>query len=126
MFCATVTVMPKRASEAASVFVRKTDRFPPSDAGDVNTYALFAELFSQLARAGGRAEIIGRTGIAADSSTSVFFRDLVANRKLFSRHDFQTGLGYFDDIGHARFKFCLLTSGQANIRPRGRCHRAPR
>jgi len=119
-------VMPERASEAASVFVRKTDRFPLSGAGDVNTYALFAELFSQLTRAGGRAGIIVRTGIATDSSTSVFFRDLVANRKLFSLHDFQTGLGYFDNIGHARFKFCFLTLGQANIRPRGRCHRARR
>jgi hypothetical protein len=118
--------MPKRASEAASVFVRKTDRFPLSGAGDVNTYALFAELFSQLTRAGGRAGIIVRTGIATDSSTSVFFRDLVANRKLFSLHDFQTGLGYFDNIGHARFKFCFLTLGQANIHPRGRCHRARR
>ena len=102
--------MPKRASEAASVFVRKTDRFPLSGAGDVNTYALFAELFPRLTRAGGRAGIIVRTGIATDSSTSVFFRDLVANRKLFSLHDFQTGLGYFDNIGHARFKFCFLTT----------------
>jgi hypothetical protein len=33
--------------------------------------------------------IIVRTGIATDSSTSVFFRDLVANRKLFSLHDFK-------------------------------------
>ncbi|MGJ7042754.1 hypothetical protein J2Y63_006037 [Shinella sp. BE166] len=107
----------KRTSEAASVFVRKTSRFPLSGAGDVNTYALFAELFSQLARAGGRAGIIVPTGIATDSSTSAFFRDLVANRKLFSLHDFQTGLGFFDDIGHARFKFCLLTVGQANTGP---------
>jgi hypothetical protein len=48
---------------------------------------------------------IVRTGIATDSSTSVFFRNLAANRKLFSLHDFQTGRGYFDHIGHARFKF---------------------
>lgn len=107
----------KRASEAASVFVRKTSRFPLSGAGDVNTYALFAELFSQLTRAGARAGIIVPTGIATDSSTSAFFRDLVANRKLFSLHDFQTGLGFFDDIGHARFKFCLMTVGQANTGP---------
>jgi hypothetical protein len=107
----------KRASEAASVFVRKTSRFPLSGAGDVNTYALFAELFSQLAAVGGRAGIIVPTGIATDSSTSAFFRDLVANQKLFSLHDFQTGLGFFDDIGHARFKFCLLTVGQANTGP---------
>ncbi|UIJ44868.1 N-6 DNA methylase [Sphingomonas cannabina] len=107
----------KRASEAASVFVRKTERFPLSGAGDVNTYALFAELFSQLTRVSGRAGIIVPTGIATDSSTSVFFRDLVASRRIFSLHDFQTGLGYFDDIGHARFKFCLLTVGQANTGP---------
>jgi hypothetical protein len=80
----------KRASETASVFVHKTDRFPLSGAGDVNTYALFAELFSQLTRAGGRAGIIVRAGIATDSSTGVFFRDLVADRKLFSLQDFQT------------------------------------
>ncbi|WP_327209833.1 Eco57I restriction-modification methylase domain-containing protein [Rhizobium leguminosarum] len=107
----------KRASEAASVFVRKTRRFPLSGSGDVNTYALFSELFSQLTRAGGRAGIIVPTGIATDSSTSAFFRDLVANRRLVSLHDFQTGLGYFDDIGHARFKFCLLTLGQVNTGP---------
>jgi hypothetical protein len=81
--------MPKRASEVASVLVRKTDRFPLSGADDVNTYALFAELFPQLTRAGWRAGIIVRTGIATDSSTSVFIRDLVANRKLFSLHDFK-------------------------------------
>ncbi|MBX5086720.1 N-6 DNA methylase [Rhizobium lentis] len=107
----------KRASEAASVFVRKDGRFPLTGTGDVNTYALFAELFSQLARAGGRAGIIVPTGIATDSSTSAFFGDLVVNKKLFSLYDFQTGLGFFDDIGHARFKFCLLTVGQANTGP---------
>jgi hypothetical protein len=35
-------------------------------------------------------------------------------------------LGYFDNIGHAQFKFCFLTLGQANVRPRGRCYRARR
>jgi hypothetical protein len=38
----------------------------------------------------------------------------------------QTGLGYFDNIGHARIKFCFLTLGQANVLPRGRCYRARR
>lgn len=84
----------------------------------MNTYALFAELFSQLTRTDGRAGIIVPTGIATDSSTSAFFRDLVSNRKLFSLHDFQTGLGFFDDVGHARFKFCLLTVGQTNTGPK--------
>src|SRR5262249_46093781 len=36
---------------------------------------------------------------------------LLKDKRLFSLHDFQTGMGYFDRIGHARFKFCLLTMG---------------
>ena len=40
----------KHASEAVSVFVRKTGRFPLTGTGDVNTYALFAEHFSRLVR----------------------------------------------------------------------------
>lgn len=109
--------LAKRAAEAASVFVRKTGRFPLTGTGDVNTYALFAEHFSRLARHGGRAGVLVPTGIATDSSTSAFFGDLVANRKVFSLYDFQTGQGFFDDIGHARFKFCLLTIGQVNTGP---------
>ena len=46
----------KRASEAASVFVRKTGRFPLTGTGDVNTYALFAEHFTRLARTTQKAE----------------------------------------------------------------------
>ena len=51
------------------------------------------------------------TGIATDSTTAQFFGDLVSKRRLVSLHDFQTGLGFFDRIGHARFKFCLITIG---------------
>jgi N-6 DNA Methylase len=115
--------LAKRAAEAASIFMRKSGRFPLTGIGDVNTYALFAEHFASLARKevgttrSGRAGVIVPTGIATDSSTSAFFGDLVANRKLFSLYDFQTGLGFFDDIGHARFKFCLLTVGQAKTGP---------
>ena len=92
----------KRASEAASVFVRKAGRFPLTGTGDVNTYALFAEHFARLARITqkaeparsiaqvitdtggvrpppqGRAGVIVPTGIATDSSTSAFFGDLIA------------------------------------------------
>ena len=96
----------KRASEAASVFARKTGRFPLTGTGDVNTYALFAELFARLARAPqkpksagsitqvvtdaggvrppppGRAGVVVPTGIATDSSTSAFFGDLVARNRV--------------------------------------------
>ena len=38
----------KRAAEAASEFARNSGRFPLTGAGDVNTYALFAEHFARL------------------------------------------------------------------------------
>ncbi len=120
-------ISAKREAEAASEFARVpaeeevTDRrgvtkkvtiggrFPLTGKGDVNTYALFAELFADLPVSAGRAGVILPTGIATDATTASFFAALVEERRLHSLHDFQTGLGFFDRIGHARFKFCLLT-----------------
>lgn len=107
----------KRSAEASSTFARidgdDGGRFALSGRGDVNTYALFAELFANLPSPRGRAGVIVPTGIATDATTAPFFASLMLNLRLFSLHDFQTGLGYFDRIGHARFKFCLLTIGRA-------------
>ena len=67
----------KHAAEAASEFARNSGRYPLTGVGDVNTYALFAEHFSRLARAAGQSGVIVPTGIATDSSTSAFFGDLI-------------------------------------------------
>jgi Eco57I restriction-modification methylase len=107
----------KRIAEASSLFVRITlkngGRFPLTGCGDVNTYALFAELAAALPSHRGRAGIIVPTGIATDETTADFFGSLLHNQQLISLYDFQTGKGFFDRIGHARFKFCLLTIGKA-------------
>ena len=124
----------KRASEAASVFVRKTGRYPLTGTGDVNTYALFAEHFSRLARtpsskAGqrrvdhavenqasrhhlppGRAGVIVPTGIATDSSTSAFFGDLVARNRLSALYDFENREKLFASVD-SRVKFSILAMG---------------
>lgn len=106
-------VAAKREAEATSEFVRTPanagGRFVLTGRGDVNTYALFAELFSCLTGPKGRAGVIVPTAIATDSTTAPFFAKLVEERRLVSLHDFQTGRGFFDRIGHARFKFSLLT-----------------
>lgn len=111
----------KRTAEASSIFARvpadEGGRFPLTGRGDVNTYALFAELFLSLTSKRGRTGVIVPTGIATDATTAEFFGRLLQERRLFSLHDFQTGLGYFDRIGHARFKFCLLTTGQSGAGP---------
>lgn len=107
----------KRSAEASSVFARDANRFPLTGVGDVNTYALFAELFEQLLNQKGRAGIIIPTGIATDATTAPFFSSIVNERRIVSLHDFQTGLGFFDRIGHARFKFALLTLGGPSVGP---------
>jgi hypothetical protein len=48
------------------------------------------------------------TGIATDDTNKAFFEHISTKGHLISLDDFQTGGGFFDDIGHARFKFCLL------------------
>ena len=123
----------KRASEVASVFVRKTGRFPLTGTGDVNTYALFAELFARLARAPqkpkpkptgsiaqvvtdtggvrspppGRAGVIVPTGIATDSSTSAFFSALVARNQLAALYSFYEVRKWFTDTDD-RKPFCIF------------------
>lgn len=111
----------KRFAEATSEFARvpkeAAGRFALTGRGDVNTYALFAELFTNLASERGRSGMVIPTGVATDATTAIFFNSLVSQRRLISLHDFQTGLGFFDRIGHARFKFCLLTVGHQGSGP---------
>ena len=129
----------KRAAEASSFFVRKSGRFPLSGVGDVNTYALFAEHFSRLARRNtqstiasqtsllraiadtgevreapsGRAGMIVPTGIATDSSTSAFFWDLMATKRLQAIIDFENGKKLFPAV-HSSMKFSILAIGPAD------------
>lgn len=105
-------ISARRGAEAASLFAHDSRRYPLTGVGDVNTYALFAESFLQLLSATGRAGFIVPTGIATDDSTKAFFGS-VADGKLVSLHDLRTGPGLFSEIGHQRFKFCLLTLGRA-------------
>ncbi len=105
----------KRMSEATSTFVRvdggEAGRFPLTGTGDVNTYALFAELFSGLAGSMGRAGVIVPTGIATDATTAPFFAHLVEEKRLAKLVDFENSAPLFPGV-HRSFKFCLLTLGR--------------
>jgi hypothetical protein len=107
----------KRAVEAASVFARVPEedcgRFPLTGRGDINTYALFAELFATLTGLRGRAGVIVPTGIATDATTAPFFAMLVQEHRLGAVFSFENEEMIFPGIHHA-MKFCLLVlkSGQ--------------
>lgn len=100
----------KRLSEASSLFARESLRFPLTGRGDVNTYALFAELFSSLTSPRGRGGVIVPTGIATDESTSIFFSALVNDRRLLQLVSFENEEFVFPDVHHS-FRFCLLSFG---------------
>ena len=105
--------MAKREAEATSEFVRVPGddggRFALTGRGDVNTYALFAELFANLARL--RAGVIVPTGIATDATTAPFFGHLVDQRRLARLVDFENRAGLFPAVD-SRMKFALLTLGR--------------
>ncbi len=102
----------KRLAEAASVFMRtpadEGGRFPLTGRGDVNTYALFAELFSRLTGRRGLSGVIVPTGIATDATTAPFFAALIDERRLAALVDFENREAIFPAV-HRSYKFCLLT-----------------
>jgi hypothetical protein len=102
----------RRAAEASSIFARipaeEGGRFSLTGRGDVNTYALFAELFASLASGRGRAGLIVPTGIATDATTATFFGTLVQSGRLANVLSFENEEFIFPSVHHA-FRFALLT-----------------
>lgn len=109
-------VFAKRSAEASSLFahIGKDDggRFHLTGVGDVNLYALFAELVSQIIGISGRSGVIVPSGIATDDSTKNFFADISLNGKLVSLIDFENREALFKGV-HRSYKFCCLTLGKS-------------
>ena len=82
--------------------------------GDVNTYALFAELFATMAR---RAGVIVPTGIATDATTAPFFAHLVQKQRLAALIDFENREALFPAVD-SRMKFAILTIAEQIKSPR--------
>lgn len=98
----------KYKAEAQSKFLRKSELFSLTGRGDINTYAIFAELVTLLIHRKGKAGIIVPTGIATDDTCKYFFSHLVENQMLSSLYDFENREKLFSDVD-SRMKFCLLT-----------------
>ena len=107
-------MIEKRNSEAKSSFARVPDidngRFLYTGRGDVNTYSLFSELFSQLVKVGGRTGFIVPTGIGTEVNNSPFFSSIVGNRKLACMYDFENREKIFTSV-HRQFRFSIIITG---------------
>jgi hypothetical protein len=114
----TAFVEAKHAADAISKFVRASERFPFTAVGDVNTYALFAELSRVIIASNGQTGIIVPSGIATDDSTKSFFQDIVSHKTVRSLYEFENE-GFFQSAGQGHMvRFCLLTivgAGRQNL-----------
>ncbi|MBI5536035.1 MAG: N-6 DNA methylase [Deltaproteobacteria bacterium] len=98
-----------RKAEGESHIIRQSGRYPLCGRGDVNTYAVFAEHNRAVVGRRGRAGFIVPSGIATDETTKDYFGTLISSGRLASLYDYRNHDGFFYDIGHRRFKFCLIT-----------------
>ncbi len=101
-------------AESMSRFVRFGGRFPLTATGDIDLYPMFAELCMDFSKEAWG--LVLPTGIAVNDSNKAFFSKLVDENRLISLYDFENREGLFDI--HRMFKFCLLTAGKAQSKPR--------
>lgn len=102
-------IAARRGSEAASLYAHDSRRYPLTGVGDVNTYAMFAELFLQATGPSGRAGFIVPTGIATDDSTKAYFEAISQHCQLIALYSFENEEFVFPAVHHA-MKFALLTT----------------
>ncbi len=104
----------KEAAEGALAHVRASARFPLTAKGDINTYALFAELARTLVSPRGRVGLLVPSGIATDKTTRGFFAELVKGKHLAALYDFENKAPIFPDV-HRSYKFCVFLFGGSEV-----------
>ena len=107
----------KESAEKTLAHARASGDFPLTGKGDINTYALFAELARRLVAPTGRVGILVPSGIATDHTTQKFFAALVNSKTLAALYDFENRQKIFPDID-GRMKFCILLFGGAKVKAR--------
>lgn len=105
----------RRSSEATSLILHTSGRFPLTGRGDINTYSVFTELMRLCTSSYGRVGVIVQTGIATDDTTKLFFSDLIECSTLVSLFDFENREKIFA-VPHSGMKFSLVTL-TGNARP---------
>ena len=104
----------KTKAENALNHVRKSGRFPLTGKGDINTYAVFAELAHSIVAPKGRVGLLVPSGIATEYTTRKFFGELTNCKLLLGLYDFENMAPIFPDVHHS-YKFCILLFGGSQI-----------
>ncbi len=101
------------AADALLTYCRKSKQYPLTGKGDINTYAVFAELAHDIVAPTGRVGLLTPSGIASDKTTKDFFANIAESNRLIRLYDFENKKTFFPEV-HASFKFCILNFGGAD------------
>ncbi len=104
-----------QASDDLLTYCRKSEAYPLTGRGDINLYAVFAELAYQLVAPRGRVGLLVPSGIASDMTTKDFFAAVAESSRLLRLYDFENKKVFFPEV-HASFKFSILNFGGAESR----------
>jgi len=91
-------------------YVRNSGLYPLTGKGDINMYAIFAELAYRLVNPKGLVGFLVPSGIATDNTTKDFFSTLVSSKVLSGLYDFENKAPIFQDV-HRSYKFSVLLFG---------------
>lgn len=105
---ANLFTLAKHSAECESKFVRKSNRYPFTSAGDINTYALFAEHNRNSINNLGFTGFLAPTSLITVDSAKYFFGDLLEKNQITSIIDFDNTQNIFPEID-SNFKFCIIT-----------------
>jgi hypothetical protein len=100
----------KASADKTLDHIRNSGRYPLCGKGDINTYAVFAELAKTLVSPNGRVGLLVPSGIATDHTTKDFFGHLVDGDFLIGLYDFENKAPVFPDV-HRSAKFCVFLFG---------------
>ena len=98
------------AADSLLTYCRASNEYPLTGKGDINTYAVFAELASRLVAPHGRVGLLVPSGIASDMTTKDFFASVAESSRLIRLYDFENKKAFFPEV-HASFKFSILNFG---------------
>jgi hypothetical protein len=97
-------------ADNALIYIRDCKKYPLTGKGDINTYAVFAELAYSIVSPIGRVGLLVPTGIATDKTNEDFFAKLINSQTLSGLYDFENKAPVFPDV-HRSYKFCILLFG---------------
>ncbi len=103
-----------RQTDGESHVLRNTGLYALCGCGDINLYAVFAELMRNHLSPARRGGCVLPSGVATDDTTKFFLQDLVEKKSLVSLFDFENRKGLFPAVD-SRMKFCLLTMGSRSL-----------